>query len=199
MTRPSFRSLRLDWALLIAAITVFVWTTSVAADGWAGDDAAEATAGQLDDHEEGSEDPNDMVVGSRDPNDMVVGSENLDDHEAHSEDPDSMVTGSQQMADHEATSENLADLHPASPDRGFQAIDVPGQSSWESTTDPEILAARENLVRAQQRAASARTAYGDMIRDNYPRGEARLEIVQERDASMQALEKAKRALAGSDD
>jgi hypothetical protein len=58
--------------------------------------------------------------------------------------------------------------------------------------------ARKHLVRAQERARNARTVYGDMMHRNYPTGAARIQIVNERDASMKVLEKAKSALAAAE-
>ena len=82
-----------------------------------------------------------------------------------------------------------------SPDGGATSISVPGQSEWEATSDAELVLARNKLVRAQNRARKAITAYGDAERDDYPRGAARVRIVEERDAAMKALEAAKSELA----
>ena len=164
----------------------------------AGDEAAEATSGQMEDHEASSKDPDDMTVGSHDPDEMTVESETMDGRMAEAEDPDQMVVGSDEMSEHTGSSTNLTDLKMAKPDEGLEAIEVPGQSEWEPTTDPDVLVARKHLVRAQQRARNARTVYGDMMRRNYPRGAARIQIVKERDASMKALEEAKSALTAAE-
>jgi hypothetical protein len=160
--------------------------------------AAETTAGQLDDHEAHSKNPDDMTAESRDPDEMTVESEKLDDHMADSENPDDMMAKSQDPDELVVESENLSDLPEEKPDSGYESIEVPGQKSWEPTTDPELLAARKNLVRAQNRAEVARTVYGDTMRRNYPRGEARVRIVEERDASSEDLEKAKAVLAAAE-
>jgi hypothetical protein len=106
-----------------------------------------------------------------------------------------MVVDSEEMSEHMGSSTDLTDLKKVRPDEGFEAIEVPGQLEWEPTTDPSVLVARKHLVRAQQRARNARTVYGDMMEQNYPRGAARIQIVKERDASMEVLGEAKSALA----
>jgi hypothetical protein len=194
MARPSLRRLQSAAGPILFACVLVALLVPLSASSWQGDDAAEATAGRLDDHEAHSENPNDSVVGSEDPNSMTVESETMAGREAQSENPDSMEASAGQLDDHEVDSESLADLAVASPDHGYESIEVSGQSSWELTNDPAVQAARDNLVKAQERASAARTTYGDMMERNYPRGQARLDIVKERDTSMQALEKAKAAL-----
>ncbi len=165
------------------------------ADDWAGNDPAEATSGRMEDHEASSKDPDDMTVESHDPDEMTVESETMDGRMAESKDPDRMVVDSEEMSEHMGSSTDLTDLKKVRPDEGFEAIEVPGQLEWEPTTDPSVLVARKHLVRAQQRARNARTVYGDMMEQNYPRGAARIQIVKERDASMEALRETKSALA----
>ncbi len=62
------------------------------------------------------------------------------------------------------------------------------------TPDEEIEAARRRVVAAHERLAEARERYGRMQRDNYPRGDARAEIIAERDAAREALDRAMEAL-----
>ncbi len=142
------------------------------ADDWHDKGAAEANAEDL-------EDPEDRLTGSEDSDSMLEGSEDIDDHMAESED--------------------LTDLPEARPDSDDDPIDLPGQSRWQPTTDPEVVIARNNLLRTEQRAATAKAAYGDMLKRNYPRGEARVRIVNERDAAIKALDEAKRALAAAEE
>jgi len=192
-------STTLDHAATAAAIVLVLSLVAHPAPTQANDwDAAEATSGQMDDHKATSKDPDEMTVGSHDPEELTVDSETMDGRMAESEDPDSMVTGAGDLSDHEGSSTDLTDLKMASPDVGFEDIEVPGQSDWQPTTDPEVLVARKHLVRAQQRARNARTVYGDMMEQNYPRGAARIQIVKERDASMKALEETKSALADAE-
>jgi hypothetical protein len=162
------------------------------ADGWADDAAAESTADDIEDHEEGAEDPDRMTTGSHDPDSMTVESGTMDTRMADSEDPDKMVVGVDEMD--EASSEGLTDLKRAKPDVGYIALEIPGQSEWQSTTNARVLVARKNLLRAEARARAARTAYGNMMESDYPRGQSRIRIVTERDDSMKAFEEAKQAL-----
>jgi len=182
-------------AAIVLVLSLVAHPALTQANDW---DAAEATSGQMDDHKATSEDPDDMTVGSRDPDELTVDSETMDGRMAESEDPDSMVTGAGDLSDHEGSSTDLTDLKMASPDVGFEDIEVLGQSDWQPTTDPEVLVARKHLVRAQQRARNARTVYGDMMEQNYPRGAARIQIVKGRDASVKALEETKSALADAE-
>jgi hypothetical protein len=157
--------------------------------------ASRSEAGNLEEHQAQSKDPDEMTAESHDPSEMTVGAEQLEDHEGHSENPDDMVVATERLEDHQGATENFNDLRESTPDDGFESIEVAGQADWGPTTDPEILAARKNLVRVQKRASTAREAYGEMMHRNYPRGAARVRIVEERDASMQALEEAKQALS----
>ncbi len=182
-------------AAIVLALSLGALPCVAGADGWSGDDAARTTAGQLDDHEASSENPDEMTTESHDPDDMLADTENPDDMVAESEDPDSMVVRAGQIANHEATSENLTNLREAKADPGFVPIEVAGQADWEPATNPQVLVARKHLIVAQDRARAAITTYGDAERDNYPRGEARIRITKERDAAMKALEEAKQALA----
>ena len=197
MHRESNRH-HLTAAALALALSLAICPAITQANDWADGEAAEATSGQMDDHEASSKDPDDMTAESHDPDDMTVESETMEGRMAESEDPDGMVTGSEELSQHEGSSTDLTDLKKARPDEGFEAIEVPGQSEWETTTDPKVLVARKHLLRAQQRARNARTVYGDMMENNYPRGAARIQIVKERDASMEALRETKSALSAAD-
>jgi hypothetical protein len=198
MHRQSTRiGLRIATVGLAALFGVLVGASNT--DARDDEDAAEANAEDLEDHEADSEDPEDDLVGSEDPDERTVGSEDPEDRLTGSEDSDSMLEGSEDIDDHMADSEELPDLPEARPDSGDDPIDVPGQSRWQPTTDPEVLVARNNLLRAEQRAEAATAVYGDMSKRNYPRGEARIRIVNERDEAIKALEEAKQALAAAEE
>jgi hypothetical protein len=184
-----------SWAATILVFSLLTLPSVVGAEGWGDDDAAETRSGQLDDHEATAGNPDDMTAESQNPNEMVAESEGLEGRVVEAENPASMVTVTSDPDSHEATSKSLSNLREEKPDVGFREIEVSGQSEWQPTTDPEVLRARKNLLRAQERARAARTVYGEANRRNYPRGEARERIVNERDASMKSLEEAKRALA----
>ena len=192
------RQARPTVAGVILAIALAFLPSAAAAEGWIDDEAEETTAGDMDHHESESKDPDDMTTGSRDPDEMTTEAGTMAGREAQSQDPDGMVTTAQDMDQHEESAEDLTDLETARPDPGFEAIDVPGQAEWEPTTDPNVLIARQNLLRAEKRARAARTAYGDMMQRDYPRGQARIRIVNERDAAMKGLEEAKQALEAAD-
>ncbi len=195
---------------------ILLWTATIAlaallgvlpgaaiADDRNDEGAAETTAGQLEDHDADSEDPDDDVEGSEDSDRRTVGSEDPGKRRTGAEDSDSMLEGSGDVERHAADSEDLTNLPGDRPDAGDDSIDDSGQSRGEpmsasSEVDPEVVIARNNLVRAEKRAAAARSAYGDMIQRDYPRGDARVQIVKERDAAMKAYEDAKRALAATE-
>ncbi len=143
----------------LAAVLGVLPVAAIAEGDWSDEGAVETRADQLDDHEAGSENPDDRTVGS----------------------------------------EDLNDLPAARPDSGEESIEAPGQARWEATTDPEVVIARDKLVRAERRATAADKAYGEMRQNNYPRGDARVRIVKERDEAMQGLEEAKRALATAEE
>lgn len=166
--------------------------------------AAETTAGQLKDHDADSENPDDDLLGSEDSDRRTVGSEDPAKRQTGSENSDSMLEGSGDIDRHETGSEDLTNLPEARPESGDDSIDDSGQSRQEpmsasSEADPDVVIARNNLVRAEKRAAAARSAYGAMVQRDYPRGDARVQIVKERDDAMKAYEEAKRALAAAEE
>lgn len=197
MQRESIRSHRRTAALVLALFLACYPALATADDGQDSGPAS-AQSGRMEDHEAHSRSPEGMTVGSHDPDEMTVGSESMDGRIATPRDPETMVTDSEKMTAHEASSEDVTLLEAARPAPGFEAIEIPGQSEWQSTTDPAVLMARRNVLRAEKRARAARTTYGEMMERNYPRGEARIRIVNERDASMKAFEEAKSALAEAD-
>lgn len=155
---------------------------------------AVTTTEDLDSHMTETESPDDMVAGTEDPNDLEGHGESPDDLTVGTRDPDSMDAQTEQLDDHEGHDYELSDLPEAAPDRGFEAIEMPGQKDWQPTTDPSVIVARRHLLRAQERAREARRRYGIMMENDYPRGEAREIIVRERDESMAQLQAAERAL-----
>ena len=186
--RASTRALA-NLAILLGLIGL---VSSVAsADAWTSSGPAETVAGDLDDHEASSHDPNDSEAESEDPNDMVVESEDPNDLEVEAEELDDHEQQAEDLADHESRSTALQDLKVEAPDHGFDPIEMPGQKEWTASTDPEVIVARRQLERAQERARDARQRYGDMIRHDYPRGAARVRIVEERDEAERELAAAK--------
>ena len=175
-------------ALLLAVALPFVLpgTASSRGDEYSG--ARTTTAGSLEDHQAESIDPSSLEVESgemqpgysEDPADMVVDSEEMD----------AVSTG--QLADHEGSSTDLQDLRGEKPVDGFETIDDGRLKGIDDTNlTAEQLVAKRHLERAQAAAEVARTRYGDMMRDNYPRGAARIRITDHRDESMSDLDKAR--------
>jgi hypothetical protein len=195
MFRPSLRR-RPHLAALALAFLLVVLPGAALAGGWADDEAADSTSDDIQDHEDGSQDPDAMTEGSRDPDQMTTDSQSMGSHMAGSEDPDADVTGAAKMDD--TAGEGLMNLKMDKPDEGYVALEAPGQSEWQPTTNARVLMARKNILQAEARARAARTAYGDMMESDYPRGEARIRIVNERDAAFKAFEQAKQALAEAD-
>ena len=186
------------------AVVLGVLPAVVGANDGDDDGAAETTAGELEDHGAGSEDPDDDLLGSEDSDRRTVGSEDPAKRRTGAGDSDSMLEGAGDSDRHSEGSEDLTNLPEAPPDSGDASIDDSGQSRREpmsasSEADPEVVIARNNLVRAEKRAAAARSAYGDMVQRDYPRGDARVQIVKERDDAMKAYEEAKRALAAAEE
>ena len=171
-----------------------------------------------DDHLATSSDPDSHMGNSENPDDLLVQSENPDSMVVGSEDPDSMVVGSENLDDHLGRSTTLQDL----PDAAAQERKVEGETLAEmrerhrqagmaeeaaaasGNNDPStgssrmndqigsIREAKEQLAAAQARATKADDVYGTMMRRNYPRGEARLKIVDERKLAHRDLESAQK-------
>lgn len=177
-----------------AAFALMTGVEPAVADDWRGDEPERAEAGRLEDHEASSEDLEDRVVGSRDMD--VVGAEDPEDMRASSGDMEDRLAAPGDLERQTVRSRSLTNLKTDDDSESAPvAIEVPGQSEWEPATDPDVVVARQHLVRAQSRARNAIAVYGRMRRNDYPRGDARVRIIEERDAALEALEAAKRALA----
>lgn len=179
-----------------ALLCTLLLSTGALADAWdeAPEVPEETTSDTMGDHEEGSYEPGNLEEGSENPDSMLGKSQNPDSLDAKSHNPDDMVVGSENPDGLDGRSYGLQNLKTESPDPGDVPIEMEGQHGWTATTNPELIVARRNLVRAQEQARAAGTRYGDMMRTDYPTGSAREEIIRERDAAMAALEKAKEAV-----
>jgi hypothetical protein len=191
MTDASNRFLR---SLLLGLSALGLATAIGHAEGYLDSGPAHSTAADLEDHMSGTENPNDMEAQTEDPNDLEGYSEDPNDLEVGTKDPNDLEVDTEDLVDHQGRTYNLTNLEEAAPDDGFEAIDMSGQEDWEETRDPGIIVARRHVLQAEERARSARTRYGTMMHNNYPRGAAREIIVRERDESMAELEVAKQAL-----
>jgi hypothetical protein len=194
MARLRENSIRPFFGLVCTALFLGVAATASSESDW---EAARSTSDTMEDHQAHSENPDDLRGESETLDSHVVESEKLDDHIGHSENPDDMVAAPGKLADHEAESEELGTLSMDAPDAGARAIRMPGDDAWKKSTNPRAIVAGRNFERAQQRAEKARDNYGRMMRNDYPRGDARERIVSERDASMTALEEARTALGSA--
>jgi len=183
--------LRIRRTLLLPALALLFVVGSVDPATLRADDAdAEmSTADSIDDHETGSVDPDSIVVGDGEMD--TTGSEDPDGLDVASDQED--VVDSSVPAAHPGTSVAIDALHTASPDMGSESIDSGRLKGIdESNLDAQQLLAVRRLERAQANAKEALTRYGDMMENDYPRGAARERIIQARDQSMAALERARK-------
>jgi hypothetical protein len=198
MFEPSNRLTARHWITSSVLVLLACTAGTASADRFEDRAPTFSSSDSMDDHMAQSENLDDHLAESSSPDDLEVGSENLDDSTVESRSPDEQIVESGRMENHEGSASNLSDLKQDAPDRGAEEIAMPGQNDWDESSDPTVIAARKRLVDAQQRASAARERYGKMMQTNYPRGTAREEIVQERDASMQALAEANAALRDTD-
>lgn len=175
--------------VLSSLVLIFGSTSSALADTNSSGPSM-ATSGSLDDHEAESVDLGSFEAES---GEMVP---------AEPEDPDTITVEAEQAdivesslpAAHVVESIAIDDLGTSKPDVGFEVIDDGRLARGdEKDLTAEQLLARRQLEHAQANATAARTRYGDMMRDDYPRGAARERIVHKRDATMEALGRARSA------
>jgi hypothetical protein len=181
---PSFG----PFALVFALVSILCVTAS--ANDWTDDDPSRTSAGEIEDHQATSSDPSDHEAHSHE---MDEGhAEDLEDHMAGTEDLEDHVVEAEDLEEHEGTTTALQDLRYEAPDDGLDPIDDGRLDRIDDEhLDAGQLVAKRHLARAQEEAAAARSVYGDMIRDNYPRGAARIRIIERRDATMADLEQAR--------
>jgi hypothetical protein len=131
-----------------------------------------------------SEDPDDRTVGSEDPDDMVVGAEDPDGLVGKSTNPDARVGTSTDLSALQESddSENL--LHSA-PERDAE-VSPPGPNATAS-----VLAAWSQVQSAEFNLKAADGVYEDMIANDYPRGERRARIIEERNDAVEAVNRAR--------
>jgi hypothetical protein len=143
-------------------------------------------------------DPDERRAQPREPDARDADGLDSDDRQTQPRDVDALEDDTEDPSGHEGRTHAL-DEHPVeSPEGAPMAIELPGQADWAPTDDPEIAAARETLRDAQAAARAALERYAEMQRANYPRGEARAEIVSERERALAALARAKQALRDVD-
>jgi hypothetical protein len=182
------------WTVVLLTLSLTASVGLAAAEHSEGADAAIAAPESLEERQAQPGDLESRTVGAGDPDESTVEAGTIEGREARAEDPEASVAEAGRLEGRIAESESLSNLPPAAPDTGATSLEIPGQDDWRDTTDPEVVVARKRLVRAQARARAARDTYAEMLQRNYPRGEARLRIVHERDAAIAAFEQARRAL-----
>jgi hypothetical protein len=180
-------------ALFATAVAVaFLPTEAFASDGETGPAMGHSTdpddlvveSEDPDDMVGRSEDSDDLVVESEDPDDMVGRSEDSDDLLVESEDPDALVGDSQDLADlpEDSGRENLPDPMPQL---------VPEPPAPGPNDGPTVHAAWRAVQAAERNMEASNDIYSNMIDTNYPRGERRERIIEERRAAFEEVNQAR--------
>jgi hypothetical protein len=166
-----------------------------------------------DEHTATSSRPGSHSAKSENPDDMVVGTEKLGSHIAGTENPDGMVAETENLDQHRGRSTALQDL-PTVEDQerkiqnetleemrerhrtegraeegaGKLAEEAPAAATNRMKGQiAAIHGAKKELEESRERVAKADDVYGKMIQRDYPRGEARLKIVDEQKLAHEAL------------
>ena len=134
----------------------------------------------VDDLEGDSEDSDDLVVESEDPNDMVGRSEDPDDMVAEGEDLDAHGGRRYELEDlpEDSGSENLPDPMP-------QLVAEPSPPGPDDGS--QVHAAWRAVQAAERNMEASNDIYANMIAKDYPRGERRAQIIEERRAAFERV------------
>lgn len=194
------RSHSVEWIPVLVRVAVVAVALllcggpAAAEDVWRADEPARSAAGDPDQHDrsEATLEGRTREAGRLD--DRMAESGDLEGRRATAGDPEATAEASDPDA-RETGSRRLGDLPESPPHAGPIPFETPSPASWAPSSDPDVLAARERYRRALRRARQAIAEYDEMRDQNHPRGEPRLRIERERDASIEALRKAKEALA----
>lgn len=157
--------------------------------------------------------PQDLTVGSEDLHDMRGEIGTVRGHHADTEDPTKMVVGSEDLHDMRGSyedptqmrgeHENIAGLDVDHGD-ALKPHPTPDLVDEPSPPGPNASSAERALWREVQASEANLDAisgtYENMMAKNYPRGERRQQIVDERDAAMEAVNRARTSYveAGAD-
>jgi hypothetical protein len=133
-----------------------------------------------------SKDPDDLVVESGNPDDRVVEAGDPDDHLAHSKAPDDLVVEAGNLDDYVVESRDVDELVINSV---MSDAEVP--ASYGGTLSPEAKMTRDNLAEARAGSDVADARYSRMMADDYPRGEARRDIIEKRNEAARHLRRAR--------
>jgi len=163
----------LRFALLVTALTFTFFAAHALADD---DEAGPAMGHSLDpdDLTVESEDPDDMMGDSKDPDDLVVESEDLEDHAGRSYELGDLPqdSGSQNLPD--PMPQLVAEPSPPGPNDGSQV-----HAAWRAVQS------------AERNMEASNDIYANMIDNNYPRGERRARIIEERRAAFDEVNQAR--------
>jgi len=153
-------------------------------------DSHHATSGKIGNHEETSENIDAHETGSENPDDLDAGPENIADHESGSVGLQDLGNADQQDAAVERTT--LKEVEASQPSAAPAHRAESTSSHRMSSQLANVHAAKQQVIAAKKRAATADDAYSQMMETDYPRGEARLKIVDERKLAHESLERAER-------
>jgi hypothetical protein len=159
----------------------------VVAESDAFEEPAEAAAGSPDADVVGSGTP--VEAGSQDPSSITTGSESPDADLVGSGEPNADADSQAPVAD---TSAPAPDTLPSagSYDRAAEredATEIRTEDGSPSTPSDSVAAARSALAMAQQEVDALDHAYADMMQRDYPRGEERQRLIDQRAAAHAAL------------
>ncbi len=177
------------FAIPLALALSFSAPMAAHGQGGFGESDAESSSG-LDSMTVETENPDSMTVGTEDPDDMTVGTRSLPvpvDTEKPSAipgtglSPDSLTVGTEPLSDAPSGS----GLYGNAPNPGA-APDL------EPASPTSLTEARAMLRRARARLQTANTAVGNMMERDYPKGQARLLLYDERKSAQQQVDQAER-------
>ena len=183
------RKYSLAWAVLLGLALVFLPPLAAQGQGGFGESDTQSSSG-LDSMTVETENPDSMTVGTENPNEMTVGTRSLPvpvDTEKPSAipgtgvSPDSLTVGTESLSDAPSGS----GLYGNAPNPGA-APDL------EPASPTSLTEARAMLRRAQTRLQMANTAVGNMMERDYPKGQARLLLYDEKKSAQQQVDQAER-------
>ena len=127
---------------------------------------------------------------SLDPDDLTVESEDLEDMEGDSRDPDDLVVESEDLEAHMGETYELGDLPEDSgsanlPDPMPQLVAKPSPPG--PNDGSQVHTAWRAVQAAERNMEASNDIYANMIENDYPRGERRVRIIEERRAAFERV------------
>ncbi len=157
-------------------------------------ESADDSSGGLDYMTVETENPDSLTVGTEDPNSLTVGTralpsavapESLTPQPGTGASPDALTVGTESLSD-----------SPEGPGL-YGNVQNPAGSPDLVPDEPQSLdQARAMLRRAQTRLASANTAVGNMMERDYPRGQARIDLYDEKRSAQADVAQAQQWVQG---